>query len=205
MVPRRRDLNSQTALRVLALVLMCGGCKGEIQDAPAVPADHCDVGQHGAGAGWLDGQQLAHHRFDASLLHGHVWKDSTPTPAPARTLASGQGDVPGDKRSGPWRSWDHYGAQPDLRPANQPLEDKWQTVMADVRPGTKPRQPSKKSHTNAADEPKLLDSLTVADGSCNSPCVNFVESVHRCGVCKKSNECRFLRKKDWRAYFRDSE
>ena len=106
MVPRRGDLNSQTALRVLALVLMCGGCKGEIQDAPAVPADHCDVGQHGAGAGWLDGQQLAHHRFDASLLHGHVWKDSAPTPAPARTLASGQGDVPGDKRSGPWRSYE---------------------------------------------------------------------------------------------------
>ena len=35
--------------------------------------------------------------------------------------------------------------------------------------------------------------------------VNFVESVHRRGVCKKSNECRFFRKKDWRAYFRDSE
>ena len=67
MVPRRGDLNSQTALRVLAVVLMCAHCKGEIQDAPAVPADHCDVGQHGAGAGWLDGQQLAHPRFDASL------------------------------------------------------------------------------------------------------------------------------------------
>ena len=141
MVPRRGDLNSRTALRVLALVLMCAHCKGEIQDAPAVPAEHCDVGQHGAGAGWLDGQQLAHPRFDASLHHGHVWKDSKPTPALARTLASGQGDVPGDKRSGPWRSWDHYGAQPDLRPANQPSEDKWQTVMADVRPGTKPREP----------------------------------------------------------------
>ena len=163
---------------------MCGGCKGEIQDAPAVPADHCDVGQHGAGAGWLDGQQLAHHRFDASLLHGHVWKDSTPTPAPARTLASGQGDVPGDKRSGPWRSWDHYGAQPDLRPANQPLEDKWQTVMADVRPGTKPRQPSKKSHTSAADEPKLLDSLTVADGSCNASTVPLVNYSFKVNVTK---------------------
>ena len=54
MVPLRGDLNSQTALRVLALVLMCGHCKGVIQDAPAVPADHCDVGQHGAGAGWLE-------------------------------------------------------------------------------------------------------------------------------------------------------
>ena len=30
MVPHRRDLNSQTALRVLALVLMCGHCKGAI-------------------------------------------------------------------------------------------------------------------------------------------------------------------------------
>ena len=144
MVPRRGDLNSQTALRVLALVLMCGGCKGEIQDAPAVPADHCDVGQHGAGAGWLDGQQLAHHRFDASLLHGHVWKDSTPTPAPARTLASGQGDVPGDKRSGPWRSWDHYGAQPDLRPANQPLEDSgrpsWPMCGLEPNPGSHPKR-----------------------------------------------------------------
>ena len=49
-------------------------------------------------------------------------------PAPVRTLTSGEGDVPGDKRSGPWRSWDHYGAQPDLPPANQPLEDECQTV-----------------------------------------------------------------------------
>ena len=56
--------------------------------------------------------------------------------------------------------------------------------MADVRPGTKPRQPSKKSHTNAADEPKLLDSLTVADGSCNASTVPLVNYSFKVNVTK---------------------
>ena len=56
--------------------------------------------------------------------------------------------------------------------------------MDDVRPGTKPRQPSKKSHTNAADEPKLLDSLTVADGSCNASTVPLVNYSFKVNVTK---------------------
>ena len=54
----------------------------------------------------------------------------------------------------------------------------------DVRPGTKPRQPSKKSHTNAADEPKLLDSLTVADSSCNASTVPLVNYSFKVNVTK---------------------
>ena len=180
MVPLRGDLNSQTALKVLAVVLVCADCKGEIQHAPAVPADRCDAGQHGARAGWLDGQQLAHLRFDASLHHGDVRKDFTPSPAPVRTLTSGEGDVPGDTRSSPWRSWDHHGAQPDLPPANQPLEDELQTVMADVRPDTKPRQVA----TFTADEPKSLDSLAVADGLCNVSTVLLVNYSFKVNITK---------------------
>ena len=67
-----------------------------------------------------------------------------------------------------------------MPPANQPLEDKLQTVMADVRPDTKPRQ----SATFTADEPRPLDSLAVADGSCNASTVLLVNYSFKVNITK---------------------
>ena len=58
MVPRRGDLNSQTALRVLALVLLCGHCKGGDPRCPCSPGRSLRCGPTWSW-GWLAGWPAA--------------------------------------------------------------------------------------------------------------------------------------------------